>query len=80
MSGLDDPPGVKVVKDDTRNINLPDDPSFPFKLKVVMWPPEPEDVVSNILLLGGHVEIIILGKNKRVLDLVILGGLLYNHP
>jgi hypothetical protein len=57
---------VKLIKH-TAECDHPDDPSFPFKLHLVMRPPE-FMIVTFVILYGGTEEVIARGRSLEALS------------
>lgn len=51
-------PNLKLIKLNSRGVNNPDDPSFPFKLEVTFSPPEFMNV-AFLFLVGAVEEVIV---------------------
>ena len=60
-------PGLKVIRHNVREINLPDEPSFPFKLEANFRPPEFMKL-AFILMYGGSEEIFVRSMTKESLN------------
>lgn len=71
--------GIKLIKHNAGNVNLPDDSSYKYKLEASFQPPE-FMVIAFIGLYGGNEEIIVRGKSRKVLDKFINANNLLNHP
>lgn len=76
MSKID---GLKVIYANTYNINIPDDPSHPFKLHVNFRPPEFMQV-AFIMLHGGSEEFIIRAMTREAIDECITQNEWKGHP
>lgn len=72
-------PGLKVIRHNTGRIDLPDDPSFPFKLEASFRPPE-FMTMAFIGLFGGSEEIVVRGMSKQALDKLIEVNGFRKHP
>jgi len=59
-------PGIKLIYQ-TGGQNIADDPSYPFKLKINLRPPE-FMVIAWIGLYGGSEEVIVRGMTREVID------------
>lgn len=71
--------GIKLIRHNAGGVNLPDDPSYPWRLDVNLRPPEFMDF-AFILLHGGSEEIVVRGMTKEALEeFVELNGL-SDHP
>ena len=71
--------GIKLIRHNAGNVNLPDDPSYPFKLEVNLAPPD-FLTFHFIALYGGSEEIVVRGKTKEALDEFIDGNNLREVP
>jgi len=72
-------PGLKLIKHNASNVDLPDDPSFPFKLEASFDPPQFLRM-AFIGLYGGSEEIVVRGMTKEVLDELLDENHLRTHP
>jgi len=72
-------PGLKLIHHDASGVNLPDDPSFPFKLEGNFSPPEFMNV-AFVLMHGGSGEIIVRAMTKEALDKFIEVNSFRTHP
>jgi len=72
-------PGIKLIRHNASNVNLPDDPTFPFKLEANFRPPE-FMIVAFIGLYGGSEEIVVRGMTKDALDKFVEANGLRTHP
>lgn len=72
-------PGLKLIRHNASNVDLPDDPSFPFKLEASLQPPE-FMVMAFIGLYGGSEEIVVRGMSKEDLDKFVKAHNLRTHP
>lgn len=70
--------GVKLIYH-TGGTNIPDDPSYPYKLYVNLSPPEFMSF-TFVSLYGGSEEIIVRGMTKEALEEFITMNDLRNHP
>lgn len=71
-------PGLKLIRD-AGGANLPDDPSFPFKLEANFRPPEFMNV-AFVLMRGGSEEIVVRSMTKESLDKFVEMNNLRAHP
>ena len=72
-------PGIKLIRHNATEKELPDDPSFPFKLEISLRPRERDEVLF-ILLYGGTEEAIVRGVSREALEQLINANDLRNHP
>jgi hypothetical protein len=70
--------GLKLIRHNASQVDLPDDPTFPFKLEASFRPPE-FMVIAFIGLFGGSEEIIVRGMTKEALDQFIEANNLRTH-
>ena len=71
---------IKVIYANAQRYKVPDDPSFPWKLHVVLRPPEFMQV-AFMMMCGGTEEIIVRGKTKESLEEFLnTHHLNANHP
>lgn len=71
--------GLKLIRHNAGNINLLDDPSFPFKLEAIFSPPEFMTMMF-VGLYGGSEEIVVRGMTREVLDKFIEEQKFRTHP
>lgn len=71
--------GIKLIKHNASNVNLEDDPSFPWRLDVSLRPPEfmPFAFIS---LYEGNEELCVRGKTEEALKEFATMNDLWNHP
>ena len=72
-------PGLKLIHHNAGGVNVPDDPSFPFKLEGNFSPPEFMSVVF-VLMHGGSEEMVVRGMTKEALYKLIEQNDLRIHP
>lgn len=72
-------PGLKLIKYNVGHLDLPDDPSFPYKLEISLRPLE-RDEAMLIFLYDGTEEIVVRSTTKEALDQFIEANDLRNHP
>jgi hypothetical protein len=72
-------PGIKLICHNANRVNVPDDPSFPFKLEASFRPPE-FMMMAFIGLVGGSEEVVIRGMTKEDLDEFVELNNLRTHP
>jgi hypothetical protein len=71
-------PGLKLIKHNASNVNLPDDPSYPYKLEANFRPPEFMQV-AFVFMHGGSEEIIVRGMTVEALNRFIDENNLRHH-
>lgn len=59
--------------------DVPDDPSYPYKLEINLSPPELMQV-AFVMLHGGSEEIVVRGKTRAVIDQFVEQNDLRRHP
>lgn len=72
-------PGLKLIHHNASGVNVPDDPSFPFKLEGNFSPPEFMNV-AFVLMHGGSEEIIVRSMTKEALDKFVETNEFRTHP
>jgi hypothetical protein len=72
-------PNLKLIRHNSAGVNLPDDPSFPYKLVVNCSPPE-FMIVTFVSLHGGSEEVVVRSKTKESLDRFIKVNNFKTHP
>lgn len=72
-------PGIKLIRHNAGGVNLPDDPSLPFKLEGLFRPPE-FMVMAFIGLCGGREEFVVRGMTKEALDEFVETNNFRTHP
>ena len=72
-------PGIKVIRHNASGINLPDDPSMPYKLEANLRPPE-FMIVAFIGLYGGSEEFVVRSETGEALEKFIEMNDLRTHP
>jgi hypothetical protein len=72
-------PGLKLIHHNASGVNVPDDPSFPFKLEGNFSPPEFMNV-AFVLMHGGSEEIVVRAMTKAALDKLIEANHFRTHP
>ena len=72
-------PGLKMIRHNAGAVNLPDDPTLPFKLEANFRPPE-FMVVAFVGLYGGSEEIVVRAMTKEALDKFVEVNNLRTHP
>ncbi len=72
-------PGLKLIRHNAGGLNLPDDPSFPFKLEVNLRPPGFMDV-AFVGIYGGSEEVVVRGMTKGALYKFVELNQLRTHP
>lgn len=70
---------LKLIKHNAARVNLPDDPSFPFRLKVSFRPPEFMSL-AFICLCGPTEELVVRGMTKELLESFVKENELDTHP
>lgn len=70
---------VKLIKFNSRGVNNPDDPSFPFKLEVTFSPPEFMNV-AFLFLVGAMEEIVIRATTLEDMNEFLQKNELRTHP
>lgn len=60
-------PGLKLIRHNANGVNIPDDPSFPFKLEVLCRPPE-FMAMAFIAMHGNNEELVVRSKTRAALD------------
>ncbi len=70
--------GIKLILH-TGGTNIPDDPSFPYKLYANLRPPELMDF-TFIVLYGGSEEVIVRGMTVEAIEAFITQNQLETHP
>jgi len=71
--------GLKLIKHNAGGVNLPDDPSFPYKMEMICSPPE-FMTMAFIGLFGGSEEVIVRGMTKEALEEFIGKNNYRTHP
>ena len=71
--------GIKLIRHNASNLDLPDDPSYPWKLYANLRPPD-FMTIAFIGMYGGSEEICVRGKTKKVLEEYAETIGLNNHP
>lgn len=71
--------GVKLIRHNASGVNLPDDPSFPFRLEVLLSAPEFMDVAFILIHSGGE-KIVVRGMTVEALDRFVKAENLRTHP
>lgn len=72
-------PELKLIKHNACRVDLPDDPSYPFKLEMSLRPPELM-IVAFVGLCGGSEEIVVRGKTLDALNKFIESNGFRRHP
>lgn len=72
-------PGIKLIRHNAGNVDIPDDLSFPFKLQLSFSPPQ-FMIVAFVCLHGGSEEIVVRGMTKEALDEFITMNNFRRHP
>ena len=70
--------GLKAIRV-TGAVNVPDDPSYPYKLEVNLSPPELMQV-AFVMLHGGSEELIVRALTREAIDKFIAVNDLRRHP
>ncbi len=60
-------PGLKLIRHNASGVDLPDDPSFPFKLEANFSSPKFMEF-AFVSICGGSEEIVVRGMTKESLD------------
>ena len=71
-------PGVKMIRFNTAQINLPDDPTYPFKLEAALQPPD-FMTAAVIAKMGGCEEVVVRSTTKEAMDKFIQVSGLRQH-
>lgn len=71
-------PGLKLIRHNADNVDLPDDPSFPFKLEAEFRPPEFMQV-AFVMQYGGSEEIIVRAMSMKALNAFIKANDIRKH-
>jgi hypothetical protein len=71
--------GLKLIYHNAGGVNIPDDPSYPWKLEANFRPPEFMNV-AFVLMHGGSEEIVVRGMTKEALEKFIEVNDLKTHP
>ena|SRR5688572_17197683 len=71
--------GIQLIRHLPSKVNEPDNPALPFKLEVVLRPPEFMEI-AFIALYGGSEEILIRSETKEALDAFLGADDLRKHP
>lgn len=71
--------GIKIITHNACGVNLPDDPSFPFRLYATFHPPD-FMLVSFILSYGGSEIICVRGETREALEQFVEKNSLRTHP
>lgn len=72
-------PGLKLIRHNADGVNIPDDPTFPFKLEALFRPPE-FMAMAFIAMHGNNEEIVVRSKTRVALDKFIELNDLRAHP
>lgn len=72
-------PGLKLIKHNANRIDLPDDPSYPYKLELLCRPPE-SMAIAFIGLFGGREELVVRAMTKEALETFIVQNEYRTHP
>ena len=72
-------PGLKLIRQNSKQVNNPDDPSFPFKLEVSFSPPEFMEF-TFVSLYGGTEEIAVRGMTEEALKKFVEKNGFRTHP
>jgi len=72
-------PGLKLIRHNASGVNMPDDPSFPFKLEGNFSPPELMNV-AFVLMHGGSEEIVVRAMTKEAMDKFVETNNFRTHP
>lgn len=70
---------LKLIRHNSAGVNLPDDPSFPYKLEIICSPPEFMEV-AFVGLHGGSEEVVVRSKTKESLNNFITLNNFKTHP
>ncbi len=70
---------LKLIRLNSSNVDVPDDPSLPFKLEAVFSPPE-FLIVAFICMHGGSEELVVRARTKETMDTFIATEYLRQHP
>ena len=70
---------LKLIRLNSCNVNLPDDPSFPFRLEAVFSPPE-FLIVAFICMHGGSEDLVVRAMTKEAMEEFIATEHLRQHP
>lgn len=70
---------VKLIKQNTRGVNQPDDPSYPFVLDMLCRSPSFMEV-AQAFLFGGREEVRVRGKTKEAIVGFARHNNLARHP
>ena len=72
-------PDVKVIQANTHGVNVPDDPSFPYKLEAIF---RHGDImrVTAVLMFGGSEQIVVRGMTHAALSELATENEWTTHP
>ena len=59
--------GIKLIRHNANRINNPDDPRFPYRLEVILRPPEFMEFMF-VGLFGGSEIVIVRGMTKEAIE------------
>lgn len=71
--------GIKLIRHNAGGVNVPDDPSYPWRLDASFSPPE-FMLMAFIGLYGGIEEICVRGKTREALEQFVEMNSLRTHP
>lgn len=72
-------PGLKLIKHNASRVDLPDDPSFPFRLDLSLRPPEFMSM-AFLGLIGSTEELVVRGMTQEALGELIERNHFRTHP
>jgi hypothetical protein len=71
--------GLKLIRLNTAGVDEPDDPSYPYKLKINLRPPELMQV-AFVMMHGGSEIVVVRGKTREAIDRFIEVNNFRQHP
>lgn len=71
--------GLKLIQHNAGGVNIPDDPTYPYRLEASFRPPELM-IVTFIALHGGSENIVVRGMTQEALEEFVEENDLKNHP
>lgn len=70
--------GIKLIKHNMGGVNLPDDPSYPFRLDAIFRVPSFMEVAASFIY--GREEIVVRGMTAEKLEQFVAANSLRTHP
>jgi len=70
--------GIKLIRHNGGGVDLPDDPSYPYRLDATFRPPE--FIKMAFLFMHGNEEIIVRGMTREALEQFVDENELRSHP